>query len=84
MTIFSAATVWDLSPPPSCSRMTEPVAVFFMMLRTISLTPGRAQSRGSTDQSSGIRFSLAQYSRAARDQAPYGARKIVGVWPTAV
>jgi hypothetical protein len=70
MAILSAATVSDLSPPPSCSRMIEPVAVFFMMLLTILLTPGRAQSRGSTDQSSGIRRSLAQYSSVVRDQAP--------------
>jgi hypothetical protein len=50
--------------------MTEPVRVFFMMLLTILLTPGRAQSCGSTDQSSGIRFSLAQYSSVAGDHAP--------------
>ena len=83
MAFFSAATVSDLSPPPSCSRMIDPVLVFRMMLPTISLTPGRAQSRGSTDQSSGMRFSAAQYSSVAFDQAPYGARKIAGRSPTA-
>jgi hypothetical protein len=84
MAILSAATVSDRSPPPSCSRMIEPVSVFLRILLTILLTPGRAQSRGSTDQSSAISFSLAQYSSVVRDQAPWGARKMVGTRPHAV
>jgi hypothetical protein len=49
-----AATVWARLPPPSCSRMIEPVLVLRMMLETMAVTPGRDQSRGSTDQSSGV------------------------------
>jgi hypothetical protein len=40
--------------------MIEPVFVVRMIVVTILLTPGRDQSRGSTDQSSGVSFSLAQ------------------------
>lgn len=44
----NAATVSDLLPPPSYSRMMDPVLVLSMMLSTMAATPGRDQSRGST------------------------------------
>ena len=47
-------------PPPSCSRMTEPVRVSDTMVRTIARTPGRDQWRGSTDQASGVSPACAQ------------------------
>jgi hypothetical protein len=50
--------------------MIEPDLVVFMIVLTISLTPGRAQSRGSTDQSSGMSPSAAQYVSTRFDQAP--------------
>ena len=56
----SAATVCDRFPPPSCSKMIEPVRVSVTMSRTIARTPGRDQSRGSTDQASGVSPARAQ------------------------
>src|SRR5947209_3716157 len=63
--------------------MIDPVLVFFMIRCTIVLAPGRDQSRGSTDQSSGRRFACAHAWNTVCDHAPYGALKIVGWMPTA-
>jgi hypothetical protein len=48
MIVESAVTVCERSPPPSCIRMIEPLCVFVRILLTMALTPGRAQSLGST------------------------------------
>src|SRR5437660_5879231 len=64
--------------------MIEPVLVFRMMLPTMAATPGRDQSRGSTDQSSGVIPSCAHCRRTAGDQAPYGARNRAGTLPVAL
>src|SRR5580692_10774528 len=83
MTILRAATVWARLPPPSCSRMIEPVCVLRMMLVTMEGTPGRDQSRGSTDQPSGVIPVLAHWARTNGDHAPYGARNRSGTRPVA-
>src|ERR1700722_18364896 len=83
MTTFRAATVWARLPPPSCSRMIEPACVLRMMLVTIEGTPGRDQSRGSTDQPSGVRPVRAHWARTNGDHAPYGARNRSGTRPVA-
>src|SRR2546421_12089376 len=59
--------------------MIEPVLVLRMMLPTMAATPGRDQSRGSTDQSSGVIPACAHSFRTTGDQAPYGLRGCVGV-----
>src|SRR6266480_812322 len=64
--------------------MIEPVLVLRMMLRTMAATPGRDQSRGSTDQSSGVIPACAHSLRTTGDQAPYGARNRAGTVPVAL
>src|SRR5579885_3251267 len=64
--------------------MIELVLVFLMIRCTIVFTPGRDQSRGSTDQSRGRSLACAQATNTVCDHAPYGARKIVGWMPTAL
>src|SRR5438445_12947748 len=63
--------------------MIDPVRVFFMIRDTITQVPGRDQSRGSTDQSSGRRSAAAHAWHTALDHAPYGARNTDGRTPTA-
>ena len=69
-TILSAATVSERCPPPSCSRMIEPDPVLRMMVVTMALTPGLAQSCGSTDQSSGASCICPHSFRTVGDHAP--------------
>jgi hypothetical protein len=45
--VGSAATVWLRSPPPSWSRITEPLRTLFSTRSAITVLPGRDQSRGS-------------------------------------
>src|ERR1700730_3607105 len=64
--------------------MIEPVLVLRMMLPTMAATPGRDQSRGSTDESSGVISACAHSLRTTGDQAPYGARNRAGTFPVAL
>ena len=63
--------------------MTEPVRVSDTMPRTIAPTPGRDQSRGSTDQASGVSPVCAQQLNTAGGHTPYGARNMRGRSPVA-
>src|SRR3954454_19247380 len=53
--------------------MIEPGTVFVMIVRMIAALPGRDQSRGSTDQSSGRMPWLRHSARTAWDHSPPGA-----------
>jgi hypothetical protein len=51
MTVGSAATVWERSPPASCMRMIAPGFAPSNAGLTIAWVPGRCQSLMSTDRS---------------------------------
>src|SRR5579883_946857 len=81
MTMGRAATVWERSPPPSCMRMMEPFIVWAIVLATMSFTPGRDQSRGSTFHKKVESPKRLAFVNTEALKAPYGGRKYVGRAP---
>lgn len=77
-----AWTLWERLPPASCDSTITPDPAPPRTRETIVAVPGSFQSRVSTVQPSGSMPSSAPISKAARFQAPNGARNHSGASPT--